>query len=784
MTSWIEPSESSIPVDFQDLVIGHPLITQTLIRRGINSVQQARGFLNPEDYNPASPYELPGMETAVERLVRAIRDSETICVWGDFDVDGQTATALLVSTLRILGASVVYHIPLRAAESHGLNLMALESVLAGDQLASFGWELGFAPVSLVLTCDTGISANPSIAFARKQNVDFIISDHHELPEVLPDALAIINPQLLPTSHPLRTLPGVGVAYKLSEALLDWRSKLGQTFDFLDLVALGIVADLALQTGDTRYLLQRGLQSIRKTSRPGLLAILELAEIDPANFNEEHIAFEIAPRLNALGRLSDANLAVELLTTLDPGRARLLASQIESLNNQRRLQTDQVFIGAMALLSRKPELMDGQALVLENPAWPGGVLGIVASRLVDRFHKPVVLISNPDGKTSRGSARSVEGVNITEALKANARLLVGFGGHAMAAGFSIEPTNIDEFRKNLDRTIRQLGPRSEPALVIDGYVTLSDLTLEFALDLEQLAPFGAGNPPVLLAIRNLHLSRVDSVGREKEHRLVTVEDEDGHSQSVIWWQGAGWPLPEGPFDLAITVRAATFRGQRAVQVEWVDYKPVIEETPPLLSAYVPEVFDYRAETYPLPILERLIDGGVQVWAESEAVERLAKQHISAHLRTELVFGIPLIIWTAPAGPEILTQVLQLIKPPEIYLFAVNPETDRFDSLVLRLAGLVKHILQNGEGQVTVTRLAAGLAQREATTLICLEWMAAKGYLTAEEGQDGKLTLSSKGVENPSGLQKLSLEIMELLAETRAYRAYYKRASTDRVFLIKE
>ncbi|MBP1692797.1 MAG: recJ [Chloroflexi bacterium] len=779
MPTWIEPLESPVPAELLDLIGGNPIIAQTLIRRGISSLQQVRAFLDPNEYYPASPYELPGMEIAVERLLRAIRDNETICVWGDFDVDGQTSTALLVSSLQNIGARVIYHIPLRETESHGMNSNVLETILSGKQSASFGWASAYSPVSLVLTCDTGVSASPSIDYARTQNVDVIVTDHHELPDELPNALAIINPQFLPNSHPLRTLPGVGVAYKLAEALFDRLGRIDDSLDYLDLVALGIVADLALQIGDARYLLQRGLQSIHKTVRPGLLTILEMADVDPSNLNEEHIAFEIAPRLNALGRLADANLAVELLTTSDPGRARLLANQIEGLNNQRKLQTDQVFMGAMALLDRSPELLNDDAIVLENPIWPGGVLGIVASRLVDRFHKPVALISNPDGKMSRGSARSVEGINITEALKDNARYLDGFGGHAMAAGFSIDRTKIDEFRRGLNQTIRQSSPGSEPTLVIDGYVTLLDLSLDFVKELEQLAPFGAGNPPLLLACRNLRLSHVSPVGREKEHLLATVVDEDDHSQQVIWWQGAGWPLPEGPFDLAFTVRTATYRGQRAMQVEWVDFKAAAPGSVTILTLYSPKIVNYRNETHPFAIVKSLAARQVQIWAEAEAVEKLAKQEIATYTRNELTAGIPLAIWTPPAGPEILTQVLQRIKPPEIYLFAVKPETDRFEPLIVRLAGLVKHILQGDDGQVNLTRLAASLAQREIITRKCLDWMAAKGYVTVEEGANGLIKISNKGIADPSAVKRLSSEIVELLGETRAYRDYYMRVSADRV-----
>jgi single-stranded-DNA-specific exonuclease len=309
----------------------------------------------------------------------------------------------------------------RARESHGINLPVLE------QLINQG-------VELLLTCDTGISAHEALDYAQSRAVPVLVTDHHDLPPSLPNALALVNPKRLPEDHPLATLPGVGVAYKLAEELYRRAGRPEASAALLDLVALGIVADLALLSGETRYLLQCGLQALRQTRRLGLQAMLELAEIAPQNLAEEHISFVLGPRLNALGRLADANRAIELLTTQDMGRARILALELEGLNAERKLLTDQVFQAAQAQIEADRSLLDEAALVLAHPAWPGGVVGIVASRLVEYYHRPVVLLSAPPGQLARGSARSVEGINITAAIAANQRLLNGFGGHPMAAGY--------------------------------------------------------------------------------------------------------------------------------------------------------------------------------------------------------------------------------------------------------------------------------------------------------------------------------------------------------------
>jgi single-stranded-DNA-specific exonuclease len=486
LATWLDPQPASVPAELQAAAGGHPLVAQILARRGFTSAEAARAFLDPNLVTPASPFELPDMEAAVTRIEEAIARDETIAVWGDFDVDGQTATTLLVAILRDLGARVGYHIPVRASEGHGVNLPSLQRLI--DQ-----------GVGVVVTCDTGVAAHEAVVYARSRGVDVVITDHHDLPGDLPAAAAVVNPKRLAGDHPLATLPGVGVAYKLSEALHQ-SAGLGNPEEHLDLVALGIVADLALQVADARYLLQRGLPVLRQTRRPGLQAMMALADVNPAWLTEEHIGFELAPRLNALGRLGDANLAVEFLTTEDVGRARLIATQLEGLNNERKRQTDQVFQGVLARLEREPALLEQAALVVEHPAWPAGIIGIVASRLVERFNRPVVLLATPPGELARGSARSVEGCNITAAIAQSQDLLAGYGGHPMAAGLSLDPERIPLFRRRLSRAVQgMLGEVArEPTLAIDGALALEELTLELVADLERLAPFGPGNPGLVLA----------------------------------------------------------------------------------------------------------------------------------------------------------------------------------------------------------------------------------------------------------------------------------------------
>ena len=769
LRAWIEPQEMEIPEVFQQAIGGNPLVSKVLFSRGITDPTSARGFLYPEYYQPTPASELPGVENITALLSKAIADKAVIGVWGDFDVDGQTSTSLFVSALRELGANVVYHIPVRATESHGIALPALQTFLQSG-------------VDLILTCDTGISSNEAVDFAHRQGVPVLITDHHDLPDKLPEAEAIVNPKMLPAGHPLSTLPGVGVAYKVVEHLFTRANKEERLSDFLDLVALGIVADIAQLHGDTRFLLQRGLEVLRSTRRQGLLAMMEIAELNQANLTEEHIGYVLAPRMNAAGRLDDANQMVELLTTADSGRARILALELEGMNAQRKLLTDQVHQAAQAMLLKDPALLDYPVLVLSHPSWPAGVVGVVASRLVEEYHRPVIMLSSPPGEDARGSARSIEEVNITAAIAASEGMLKGFGGHPMAAGLSIDPERIPDFRKAISRTVSEMGVelQVEKSLQIDGFVSLTELSLGMVEDFERLAPFGAGNPSLVLATRNLNLIGYAAVGRNDEHLQLTIEDELGHSMRSIWWQGAGYPMPETTFDLAYSVRASTYRGQRDVQIEWVDYRLVEAEGLALKTAKPAlEVIDYRMESDPVTLLQRLqaaeeltIWGEVNPHPEVTCLDRHAVSPSPA-----------LAIWTIPPGIDEIQAVLLKVKPHRVHLFGINPGTDGPEAFLKRLLGLLKYRIKSFNGAASLSSLAAAMAQKESTVMSGLEWLETHGHIHIQSSQGGDLQLEAGSKKVEKDTAGSSEKLNAALAESAAFRRYYLKADKDRLIILR-
>lgn len=761
---WTEPASISAPAPLPDL---HPLVAKRLLQRGIRTPEAARAFLDPRAYSPAPASELPGLVSAAERLEAAIQNRQSICVWGDFDADGQTSTTILVQTLRELGADVFFHIPVRASESHGVNIPHLQEVV----------KMG---AQLILTCDTGITAHEAVEVARERGVEMIITDHHDLPESLPRAVAVANPKLLPGGHPLATLSGSGVAYKLSEELYARFGRFSEASRQLDLAALGLVADLARLTGDARYIVQLGLEALRNTSRLGLQILMKMAELVPTALTEEHIGFAIGPRLNALGRLGDANPAVDLLTTSDEVRARVIATQLEGLNAQRQLLCSQVTRAAEAQLRADPALLTRPVLVLGHPAWPGGVVGIVASRLVERYRKPAILFSTPIGEPARGSARSVEGLNITAAIAAQKDLLLNFGGHPMAAGLSLEPEKLPEFTQRLGRTAANLLGESqkEPVLEINGWLSLPEITLDLARELERLAPFGPGNEKLALATRELHLESAATIGRNQEHLKLKVADEAGNSQTVLWWNGAEEKenLPQGRFDLAYNLRASDWRGSLQVQMEFVDFRSLdvagIEG-----KARQLEVIDYRNNPNLLDVLSMLKQRPSTIlWAEGQE-----KKASGGKDRYDLVPADTLAIWTIPPSPDELRAALAIVNPSKVYLFAVTEPVEQPEAFVERLFGLLKYAVNQRAGKFSYEKLEAATAQRAVTVRAGVQWLVSQGKFKVVL-EKGDVLVASIGDSrmDPSAAARLWDEIQSLLKETAAYRVHFKRADKDALF----
>ena len=755
---WID----QVPVESGSTIPGiHPFVHQFLARKGITTEGQILAFINPDVYTPTSGYEIPGLGMAVERIALALERKESICVWGDFDADGQTSTALLVQTIVALGGNVQYHIPVRAAESHGVNILNLKRILDGG-------------VDLIVTCDTGISAHEAAEYSKARNVDFVVTDHHDLPDRLPNATAITNPKFLSAGHPLEGLSGVGIAYKVAEALIRHRNADFNPEDLLDLVALGMIADLAALTFDSRYLVQKGLDRLNKTHRLGLKTMMALSDINPPYLNEEHVGFVLAPRLNALGRLGDANPAVELLTTEDPVRAKVLSTQLEGLNVQRKLLCDQVVKSAEEQLLKDTSLRNQPVIILSHPKWPGGVVGIAASTLVERHGKPAILFSCPEGEPARGSARSIDGINITEAISRQKDILLGFGGHPMAAGLSLEAEKLPEFKRRINEVIMTLAGEvlfKEKTINIDGWINLEDINDEFSAEIEKLAPFGTGNNKPFFAIQGLSIKDVAEIGKNKEHLKISVVNENNNSQTVLWWDGVKEDLPSSKFDLAFSLRASNWKGVRQSQLVWINSRSA-ESDITVISDKKPQIIDFRFNDNQLEKLQSL-GSETQIWAEGPG-----RKSVHGITRLQLSPGNSLAVWSIPPSLDVFRQALKLVRPECLYLFAQDPKMDDAGGLLDRLAGMIKYAIGHKSGRSSLSELAAECSQTPKGIKKGLDALVSQGQITVQYETPDLLKLSfTKEAKSSGHFPTLERELRELLLETASYRKYYLSAKLD-------
>lgn len=767
---WRVLPKTDPPDEIRQLVGGHPLVAERIVRSGIIDPSDARAFLDPRAYRVTSPTELPDLEIAASRLRRAIRDREPILIWGDFDVDGQTATALLYTALEHLGANVRYHVPLRDGEGHGMNLTRLRNWIDSG-------------IRLIVTCDTGISSHDAVALAGSFGIDVLITDHHLPGETLPQALAVVNPMRLPEGHRLRELPGVGVAWQLIVGLcaVEHALELPDLSDLLDLVALGIVADVAIQRNETRYLLQCGLEVARRTARPGLRALIETAGLSPLELDESDIAFGLGPRLNAQGRLGDARDSVELLVTRDESRASELASQLEGMNARRRLESRLIEESAHSLLEKDPSLLEYSAIVLAHPEWNGGIVGIVANRLADLHRRPVILLGERDGILA-GSARSVNGCNITEALRDCAGLLIKYGGHPMAAGLSLHQRDLFEFRRLCSRAVRErvANVNERAVLEIDGYLSLNEVTRELVTDLRRLAPFGNGNPPLTLATRDLQLVRRRKLGRRGDHLDLLVEDRQGTRHHAIWWKAGDATIPRGSrFSLAYNPVISRFRGEEELILEVCDLVIRESDEPVLIGVDSetsrPVVEDCRHHPQPEVRLAEIlsIDPEALVWREGNA-----ESGIAGLRRDQLRQARTLIVWNAPPGPHEWESTLELVDPERLIVFDQPVKAPTLDTFLTRLGGLIKFVLNSRGGSTTLAELAGVLAEREDAIRHGLRWFVGNGQILIELRQNGtvKIVRLESGKREPQpAIESL---IRATLAETVAFRKTWSKDLIER------
>lgn len=553
-----------------------PVVSQLLLTRGISQPDAAKLFLESKFSDLRDPQLLPGIDAAAERILRAVSDREPIVIYGDYDADGMCATAILESFLKMLGADVTYYVPNRLEDAYGLSC---ESI---TRLASLGRKL-------LVTVDCGIGSVREAELCRQLGLDLIVTDHHACGQELPDAISIVHPNLPGTHYPFHGLCGAGVAFKLawrmSQILADNKAKVaGQHRDFLlmamTIATIGTVADVVPLIDENRILVRTALQLMSKHSPMGLRELMKITKLDAKQaISAEDIAFTLAPRLNAAGRLGQAQLGVELLTTQDPQRAAALAQYLDRLNADRDSIERSITLAASKQAKEQLEAAPEPALVLHSPGWHLGVIGIVAGRMAERFNRPVVIISSdPMGqKPATGSGRSAGVVDLHRAFVACKDHLETCGGHAAAAGLRIQDRKIPEFREALCDFVRKTVGESDPqqTLLIDAEATFQEMSLQTVNLIESMAPFGAGNPRPVFVASNVELHEpAKSFGQGDRHVGVRFK-QHGQILRAVAFSQPEWAekinAHQGCFDLAFRPNINEFNGMRKVELQLVDWR---------------------------------------------------------------------------------------------------------------------------------------------------------------------------------------------------------------------
>lgn len=544
----------------------HPIVARLLVNRGIVLPEEAQTFLHPSFSDLSDPFLLPDAEAAVERIKQALNRRERIYIHGDYDSDGVTSAALWYRLLKRLGADVLVHVPHRHRDGY-------------DMRSKFVLEAKERGAAVILTTDCGIQRFAEVEEAREVGIDVIVTDHHEPGSQLPRAVAVVNPHRSDSRYPFPYLAGVGVAFRLGEALM---RHLGHPVNnyrrvFCDLAAIGTVTDIMPVLGENRVIVKQGLETLRECRKPGLKALMQLAGVKPESLTARSIGFALGPRINAVGRVDDARIALDMLLTEDPSQAHALAERLEQANAMRQEEqariTEEVTQQIQSL-----DIEENPCLVLYSHNWHSGVIGVVANKISNRFHRPTVLISlDPESGTGRGSARSIRAFDIYQALTECGEYLLEFGGHAHAAGMLLHAENLPAFIRTLNRLAsEQLSPDDFlPTIDIDAEIEASEVTSQLIEDLNAFEPYGHDNEEPVFVTRGLQIQRVSRMGRDRQHLKLFLKNGNNNLVEAICWRNGELEEhlhPGDYFDICYRPQINHFNGRDSVQYIIEDMRP--------------------------------------------------------------------------------------------------------------------------------------------------------------------------------------------------------------------
>lgn len=755
------------------------LVERLLATRGITKKDEIKEFLNPLEITLTHPNAFSDMKKAVDRIAKAIEKEENILIYGDFDADGVTSTALLLRTLRQLNAKVDYFIPDRETHGHGLNVKALVKLMTSKK------------PKLIITCDCAVSDVEQVQFINSFKIDVIITDHHEAPDVLPQALAIINPKAQNAldeklnareiEH-LASLAGVGVAFKLAQALLEHFNNMEFVYDILPYVAVGTIADLVPLIGENRYFVTKGLQLISSGKHFGLKKLLESAgyTLDQP-ITSEQIAFGVAPRINASGRLDTVEDALKVLVSDNKPGIEMAVLSLNNFNKVRQELCENIFLEAEEMLQSEISSQGtiGNSIILFNPKWHIGIIGIVASKLVEKYYKPTFLMTfSEETKQIRCSSRSVDGVNIYDVLSANAEFFDGFGGHAMAGGcsFCVEKIAFEAVKKALSTTIDEMldGKELLPILNIDLKLEPGQVDGNLISDIERLQPFGASNPNPVFALYNLTLLQKKLIGSNKNHLKLVVEDSLHNTYDCLQWSKGDISLVSGDtLDIAFCPQLNTYNGNTTIQliIQDIQADNLVEENITTEKKSEVRVFDHRKKVDILSSVDDYVKTSnlnIGIFAEEKNVlnKLTPLKTLSGRIfnRQNLQSYDAIMFFDYPASQEIFEDIIKQTSPKFIHF--MNYEAKKIDEkeFLKTFSGMLKFAYNNRSGIFDMERSASFLAQTKDAIIELLN--------VFEESEIIKV--SEKGI-NQAKIEFLANAEISKALHTSSYKGFLEQVN---------
>lgn len=699
-----------IPPEILDVCNNNIYIAKIFLNRGYKDKDIVLEMLNEDKYVPISYRDLPGTLYAIKRIEKAITNNEKIAIYGDYDVDGVTSTAVLVDTLSNFTDNVIYHVPDRFTEGYGMN----ENVIT---------EFKNKGISLIITCDCGISNQKEVNLAKSLCMDVIISDHHNIPEVLPLADAIINPKLLPKGTKGRDLSGCAVAYFLCVGILEKYNRIDFAEKLLDLVAMSLIADVVPLNGENRYLLKKGLKILYNSTRIGIIKLFEIIEKNSKIKSEEDVAFQIAPRINAAGRLESAKIPVELLLTKDQDRALELAIYIDELNTSRKTIQQTVIDEACTIVEESLKLKN--ILVLYNEFWHHGIIGIAAGKLAEKYRKPAILMSlKEDGSTVVGSCRSIEEIDIYELLVEAKAPLLKFGGHPMAAGLSLNKEDITKFINLIEKKSEKCNIKEYQTVDVDFDISIEKVDYNLLDCISFAGPYGEGFEAPLFYSRNIMI--ISDRKTIKDHHIMIITSNQGETRiKAVKWFGEDENFEGRFFDIVFQIGLNTYKGANELQL---NIKHMIPSFGKKIISFSGNFIDARFLGLDKTISKYYNDtfyyeGLSRDFPNSNCMDRFSIKRCDR-----------LVLISPPTNLAIFKELVYYANPKEVVLaFCINPNFE-FKSYINNFLGILKTVILKHSGCIKINHLLSKLCIEESLAELILKYLTQKNFIVYKIVED--------------------------------------------------